>query len=568
MGPTVSVHRDTLFKDLGQEYDEDAFQNLCFDFGIELDDVVEEEGETIFKIDIPANRYDLLCIQGISQALNTFRQKEKEPIFKKIQGTEKIIVKKSAEQIRPYVVGAVLRNVNFTESTYNDFIDLQDKLHQNICRWRKYASIGTHDLDTIKGPFVYEALPPKDIEFVALKQTKKMNSAELLNLYESDMFFKKYIGLIKESPVYPVIKDSNGTICSLPPIVNGEHSKITLNTKNGLIEVTALDLTKARVVLDTVVTMFSRYCKQKFTCESLKVEYEIDSSRNAVFPDLEYRKTSVSTNYINNRLGVDQTSEDIAKSLSKMGLSAKPDGTDTISVTVPPTRHDVLQACDIMEDAGIAFDFNKLPKKLPQTLTIGKQQQLEKLRNLLREDIAAAGYTEALTFALCSRDDVSKKLRREMPENCVHIGNPKTLEFQVCRTTLIPGLLKTVANNRSLPLPIKVFEIQEVVEKVDSEIGAINKRKICAVHYNTNSGFENIVGLADRLMQLLEIRNYKLKESNDPIFLPKRSCDLVIGDGELVVGKIGVLHPEVVTNFDLQCPCSLLEIDLEIFETL
>ena len=105
--PTVSVHRDTLFKDLGQEYDEDAFQNLCFDFGIELDDVVEEEGETIFKIDIPANRYDLLCIQGISQALNTFRQKEKEPIFKKIKGSEKIIVKKSAEQIRPFVVGAV-----------------------------------------------------------------------------------------------------------------------------------------------------------------------------------------------------------------------------------------------------------------------------------------------------------------------------------------------------------------------------------------------------------------------------------------------------------------------------
>jgi len=533
-----------------------------------LDDVVEEEGETVFKIDIPANRYDLLCIQGISQALNTFRCKEKEPIFKKVAGTEKIVVKKSAEQIRPYVVGAILRDITFTKDNYNDFIDLQDKLHQNICRWRKYASIGTHDLDTIKGPFVYEALPPKDIEFVALKQTKSTNAKELMEMYETDMFFKKYIGLIKDSPVYSVIKDSNGVVCSLPPIVNGEHSKITLDTKNVLIEVTALDLTKARVVLDTVCTMFSRYCKNKFSVETLNIEYEIDASRNAVFPDLDYRKTSVSRNYINNRLGVEQSAEVIAASLSKMGLSASSDDTDKISVTIPPTRHDVLQACDIMEDAGIAYDFNKLPKELPKTLTIGKQQQLEKLRNLVREDIASAGYTEALTFALCSRDDVSKKLRREMPANCVHIGNPKTLEFQVCRTTLIPGLLKTVANNRSLPLPIKVFEIQDVVERVDSEIGAINKRKICAVYYNTNSGFENIVGLADRLMQLLEVRQYKLRESQDPLFLPKRSCDLVIGDGELVVGKIGVLHPEVITNFELQCPCSLLEIDLEVFESI
>jgi len=567
--PTVSVHRDTLFKELGQTYDEDTFQNLCFDFGIELDDVVEEEGEIVYKMDIPANRYDLLCIQGIVQALNTFRQTQKEPIFKKIEGKEKIFVKKSAEQIRPFVVGAVLRDIKFTQSSYNDFIDLQDKLHQNICRWRKYASIGTHDLDTIKGPFVYEALPPKEIEFVALKQTKKTNAAELMEMYESDMFFKKYIGLIKDSPVYPVIKDSNGIICSLPPIVNGEHSKLTLDTKNVLIEVTALDLTKARVVLDTVVTMFSRYCKQQFSCETLNVEYEFDSARNASFPDLEYRKTTVSRNYINNRLGVEQTADEIAKSLSKMGLCASSKkGEDEISVTVPPTRHDVFHACDIMEDAGIAYDFNKLPKKLPTTVSIGKQQQLEKLRNLLREDVASAGYTEALTFALCSKDDISKKLRRDMPENAVHIGNPKTLEFQVCRTTLIPGLLKTVANNRSLPLPIKVFEIQDVVEKTDNEIGATNKRKICAVYYNTTAGFENIVGLADRLMELLEIRSYKLRESQDPIFLEKRSCDLVIGDAELVVGKIGVLHPDVVTNFDLQCPCSLLEIDLEVFETL
>merc|ERR1711881_564476 len=98
-----------------------------------------------------------------------------------------------------------------------------------------------------------------------------------------------------------------------------------------------------------------------------------------------------------------------------MGLSASVrDGAGDcrmIDVEVPPTRHDVMQACDIMEDAGIAFGFNNLPKDLPRTLTIGKQQQLNKLMNLLREDISHSGYTEALTFALCSRDDVSSKLR-------------------------------------------------------------------------------------------------------------------------------------------------------------
>ena len=38
------------------------------------------------------------------------------------------------------------------------FIDLQDKLHQNICRRRTLVAIGTHDLDTIEGPFTYEVM--------------------------------------------------------------------------------------------------------------------------------------------------------------------------------------------------------------------------------------------------------------------------------------------------------------------------------------------------------------------------------------------------------------------------
>lgn len=87
-------------------------------------------------------------------------------------------------RIRPYVSGAVLRNIKFTQSRYESFIALQDKLHQNLARQRTLVSIGTHDLDTIKGPFTYEALPPEKIEFVPLNQTKSMNGSELMKFYE------------------------------------------------------------------------------------------------------------------------------------------------------------------------------------------------------------------------------------------------------------------------------------------------------------------------------------------------------------------------------------------------
>jgi phenylalanyl-tRNA synthetase beta chain len=87
-------------------------------------------------------------------------------------------------RIRPYVSGAVLRDITFTKERYESFIALQDKLHQNLARQRTLVSIGTHDLDTLTGPFTYEAHTPEDIRFKPLNQTTEMNAAELMKFYE------------------------------------------------------------------------------------------------------------------------------------------------------------------------------------------------------------------------------------------------------------------------------------------------------------------------------------------------------------------------------------------------
>lgn len=44
--------------------------------------------------------------------------------------------------------------------------------------------MGTHDLDTIKGPFTYMARPPSEIAFKALNQSKEMTAVELMQHYK------------------------------------------------------------------------------------------------------------------------------------------------------------------------------------------------------------------------------------------------------------------------------------------------------------------------------------------------------------------------------------------------
>jgi phenylalanyl-tRNA synthetase beta chain len=88
----------------------------------------------------------------------------------------------------------------------------------------------------------------------------------------------------------------------------------------------------------------------------------------------------------------------------------------------------------------------------------------------------------------------------------VKIANPKTLEFQVVRTTLLPGLLKTIRENRSHPLPIRVFETSDVVFKDPSyERQARNERHAAAVWCNKTAGFEVVHGMLDRIMLILEV---------------------------------------------------------------
>jgi phenylalanyl-tRNA synthetase beta chain len=100
--------------------------------------------------------------------------------------------------IRPYAVAAVLRNVVFNQDNYKSFIDLQDKLHHNICRKRSLVAIGTHDLDTITGPFVYDAKRPGDIKFQPLNQDKEYTGTELMDLYSVSIHHSSKHNVVQE----------------------------------------------------------------------------------------------------------------------------------------------------------------------------------------------------------------------------------------------------------------------------------------------------------------------------------------------------------------------------------
>lgn len=105
--PNISVVREHLFEAIGRRYTEAEFDDLCFQFGVEVDDVVTEmievqyfdnltlsvlispifqyadgtkQEHVVYVIAIPANRYDLLCLEGFGRALKIFLDAAKPPV--------------------------------------------------------------------------------------------------------------------------------------------------------------------------------------------------------------------------------------------------------------------------------------------------------------------------------------------------------------------------------------------------------------------------------------------------------------------------------------------------------
>ncbi|PTD04870.1 Phenylalanine-tRNA ligase beta subunit [Fusarium culmorum] len=602
--PTISVDKYKLYEALGQKFTTEEFEDLCFEFGIELDEDTENDERPIvngeqeppqLKIEIPANRYDMLCFEGIVSNLNVFRGKTDPPntAFGKL---ESITVKPEAEQVRPYVSGAILRNIKFDKSRYESFIALQDKLHQNLARNRTLVSIGTHDYDTIKGPFTYEALPPKDIKFTPLNQTKEMDSAELMSFYENDKHLGRFLHIIRDSPVYPAIYDSNRVVCSLPPIINGDHSKITLDTTNVFIEITATDLTKLDIVTDIMVTMFSMYCSEPFTVEPVQINSD-HNNQTRVTPNLKPRVAEVEIDYLNSCTGLNESPESLCKLLSKMSYTSAPSSKDAniLEVAIPPTRADVLHQCDVMEDLAVCYGYNNLPRTAPsRSATVGAPLPVNKLSDIIRIETAVAGWSEVMPLILCSHDENFAWLNRKDDGNTVvRLANPKTAEYQVVRSSLLPGLLKTIRENKGHSVPMKIFEVSDVVFKDETqERKARNERHFAAAWYGRTSGFEVVHGLLDRILLMLrtsfltheeglsgksidfEVKEnpskpdgYWIEELDDATFFAGHAASvyLRLGGKERRVGEFGILHPSVLEKFDLKYPVSTLEINLEVF---
>lgn len=489
------------------------------------------------------------------------------------------------ESLRPYISCAVVRNVKLDNNTIKVVMNLQEDLHWALGRDRKLASIGVYDLDTLRGDiFHYDAVDPDGLRFVPLGFSPAEPGADMTprEILERHKTGQAYAHLLKPLKRYPLLRDGVGTVLSMPPIINSESTRVTLQTRHFFIDVTGLSQRTVDQALNIVVTGLLEILAD-IQVECVVIEANGQGAGRTKLPsgvrttpDLTPTAMTLNVQDAADTIGIDLNAGRLAELLEAMGHGVEEDGhAEQLQVLVPAYRNDVMHPVDLIEDAAIAYGYENLTPALVPTFTVGAPRAIEEHAAVARRVLTGLGFHQVMTLVL-SNEAAFEKWR--LPggtdvspggtpaadawrARAVQIANPISTEQTICRVSLLPGLLDTLAINKQYELPQQIFEVGDCCF-VDpaAETGAREERYVAAAMIGTHVGYADIRAVADAFVHELDAA-VAVQPLAHPSFITGRAAKIVTAAGEWL-GMMGEVHPEVIENYGLRHPVSVFELNL------
>lgn len=514
---------------------------------------LEEIGSDYVKVEYNPNRIDFCSYAGVARALKGFLELETGmPKYHAEEPKTTLYVDDAVATVRPYMLAAVVRGVRLDEDAVVELMDMQEDLHWGIGRNRKKASIGIHNLDTVEPPFTYTAVEPTSVKFVPLGKTREMTPKEILEKHEKGVAYRH---LVDWSPKYPLLIDKHGRVLSMPPIINGELTRVDTNTRNLFLDVTGPSFEAVEKSLKVLATALADMGGK---LEKVTVYYP---DRTLVSLSLEPEKMRLRLNYANKMLGLKLSEAEAIKCLQKCRLDVEAIERGVLEVLIPPYRIDIMHEIDLVEEVAIGYSYHRLEPTVPATVTVGEKHPVNRLADTARQIMTGLGFMEVMNFTL-TNERVHYTLMRLKPKNPVRLANPVSAEYTIMREMLLPGLLKNLAENKHESYPQKLFEVSDVA-KINRRLETMCERRLhlAAVTCHSTANYTEIKSTCEALLANLGLANWQIKDAKHPSFLQGRTAAIKIGNKQ--IGVIGEVHPQVLNNFELENPTASLEIDLE-----
>ncbi len=286
------------------------------------------------------------------------------------------------------------------------------------------------------------------------------------------------------------------------------------------------------------------------------------------------RRIDLSPSHVTRLLGNRFDSATIKASLSRLGFEAE--GKDPISVVVPSFRPDVSRPVDLVEEVARLADYDTFGERLRLGTGGGLTDAQDRTRRLAQE-LTALGFSQAvnLSFVMPAEIEAFNPPAEHDLRRTIGVKNPLSDEEALLRTSLLPGLVRTVRHNRNRGRDdVAVFELGRVFlhqpwptdRRVPDQpqrlamvaAGSVGPTDLAG--HGREADIFTMTAVMRHLSDALGL-GVRFEADQPPGFHPTRAARIVAGDRP--IGRLGELHPLTVAALGLEGRVVAAEIDLE-----
>ena len=451
-------------------------------------------------------------------------------------------------KVRPFIQG-LYAEISVTDEIIKQLITMQEDLHNGIGRRRSKVAIGIHNASVISNSIKYYGVTDESYSFVPLGSSKMQSVREILTVTDQGISYGKLL-----SRVYPMLEDSNGNVLSMPPIINGELTRLQPGINNLFVDVTGTDDYIVDASTAIIASMLSDVGARVHTIE---VVSEMSDSRWV--PDMTPRTMPFDLRLSNEILGFDFDRIQSKDALEKSRLGLDPENT----AVIPRFRSDIIHPIDLAEEVALGYGISKMtPQVVSTSLSGSLRPRLQKIDSMI-EVLIGLELTEIWNLSLTTRELVD-----QCGNEPLRVDDSKSHSFEYLRCDVISSLLQVLGATSHEEYPQMIFEEAPVFSRSNENVSGVSEDEHLAVTIaDSNANYTMIRSKLDAFLRMIigekSIR-FEPAEDQGGIFASGRTAAIILAmDGKSKLGLVGEISPSALEKFGVSVPVAGFEINLE-----
>ena len=271
----------------------------------------------------------------------------------------------------------------------------------------------------------------------------------------------------------------------------------------------------------------------------------------------------------NQLLGTSLSASEMADILKALHMGVRSEADTALHVSVPSARRDLNEEVDLIEELARRVGYDQLPTALPSgQLSAPNLPEAMLSERSLRQQLVARGWHEVMTWSFVGH---AQLVQLGLGEGAWPLANPLSQDMAYLRTSLLPGMLATIARNqRQSEFNLRLMELGTVFVNRNEQLeerrclGLAMTGARTAEHFDAQPQALDVYDLKGEIEALLsrnQLPELECLTESAPAWLhPGQGAYLQVA-GE-ICGWMGQLHPALLASMDVQGPLMVAELQL------